>query len=152
VLAKSWPFLRPLCGSEEHFKNHKLSLEQGKPVVRRTTITINLHPIILSFTDPAHLALTPPRTFHQSICCQFTHLSARPLPSTHLHAQASAPSIFLSFLPSTPIHPHCQHSISLVRLSCKDEWQCLSPGLCCFINMTDSSGPTVWPLQWQNMR
>lgn len=115
-LAKCQPFLRPLCGSEEHFENRKLSLEQGRPMARRTTITINLHPIILSHTDPGHLAQIPPRTFHLSFCCQFTHLS----PSSPLHPSGSASvrTFRLSFLPSLRAHPS---ALSALHQSCLTE-------------------------------
>ena len=135
--------LRPLCGSEEHFENRKLSLEQGRPVARRTTITINLHPIILSFTEHTHLAQTPPRTFH--LLPVYTPFSLSSSPPIWQCQPLHLPSFFLSFLPSVPIHLHCQHSISLVRLSCQDEWQHWPPGTCCFINMVDSSASAVWP-------
>lgn len=126
-LANCRPFLRPLCGSEEHFENRKLSLEQGRPVAHRTTITISLHPIILSFTDPTHLGPTPHRTFHLSIRCQFTHLP----PPGH----ASLYTFRLSFLPVPPCPSiHAVSTPSVVsRLSGQDEWQRCLADTCCFI-------------------
>lgn len=108
ALAKHQPFLRPLCGSEEHFENRKLSLEQGRPAVRRTTITINLHPIILSFTDPTHLAQKTPLAL--SICLSTASL--------YTFLRSSPPPIWLcqpphlpSFFPSFPLCPSI-HTVS----------------------------------------
>ena len=70
-------------------------------------------PIILSFTDPAHLAQTPhsPSVRPLPVYTPFSFSSPPPIwqcQPPHL------PSFFLSFLPSAPIHPPCRHSISLV--------------------------------------
>lgn len=82
-------------------------------MARKTTITIILHPIILSFTDPTHLAQTTPRIFHLSAGCQFAHLS----PSALLRPSGSARlrTFHLAFLPSQRAHPS---TLSALHQSC----------------------------------
>lgn len=133
--AKRGPFLRPLCHSEEHFANRKLSLERGGWWRTGQPSASAYTPLYSPLLTLHTMAQALP---HQSKCWQFTQFLRRS-PPPDLAVPASAPSVSLSFLRSAPIHPRCQHSISLTQLGCQNEWQRWPPGTCCFINTTDCS-------------